>query len=77
MHPKLIVPLHFVCKRLEVLNQLALLRWSGGGPASEGQEATETQPVTRPAARHSYRSRWRSDTTDELTNRESVRLILS
>lgn len=40
------VPRHFVCKRLEVLNHLALLRWSGGGPASEGQEATETQPVT-------------------------------
>lgn len=44
------VPLNFVCKRLEVLNHLALLRWSGGGPASEGQEATETQLVTHPVS---------------------------
>lgn len=44
------VPLHFVCKRLEVLNHLALLSWSGGGPASEGQEAMKTQLVTQPAA---------------------------
>lgn len=43
------VPLHFVCKRLEVLNHLALLRWRGGGPASEGQEAMETQRVIHPA----------------------------
>lgn len=39
------VPLNFVCKRLEELLHLTLFRWSGGGPASEGQEATETQLV--------------------------------
>lgn len=44
------IPLHFVCKRLEVLNQLALLRWRGGGPVSDGQEAMETKLVTCPAA---------------------------
>lgn len=44
------VPLHFVCKRLGVLNHLALFRWGGAGPASDGQEAIETQLVTRPAA---------------------------
>lgn len=50
------VPLHFVCKRLEVLNHLALLRWRGGGPASEGQEAIETQPVTHPEAANSQQN---------------------
>lgn len=40
------IPRNFVCKRLEVLNHLALLKWRGGGPASEGQEAMKTQPVT-------------------------------
>lgn len=30
------VPFHFVCKRLVVLNHLALLRWRGGGPGSGG-----------------------------------------
>lgn len=44
------IPLHFVCKRLEALDHLALLRWRGGGPASEGQEAIETQLVTHPEA---------------------------
>lgn len=50
------IPLHFVCKRLEVLNHLALLRWRGGGPASEGQEAIETQLVTQPAATQPMKS---------------------
>lgn len=40
------VPLCFVCETLEVLNHLALLSVSGGGPASGGQEATETRLVT-------------------------------
>lgn len=40
------VPFHFVCKRLVVLNHLALLRWRGGGPGSVKEEVTQ-------AARHS------------------------
>lgn len=57
------VPLHFVCKRLEVLNHLALLRWrGGGGPASEGQEAIRTQPVTQPKAASSQQNSPHFDT---------------
>lgn len=64
------VPLHFMCKTLEVLNHLALLWLRGGGPASGGQVPTETCPVTWPwattpnRALHHGTSRQRSSLLD-------------
>lgn len=73
------VPLHFVCKRLEVLNHLALLRWRGGGPASEGQEAIETQLVTQPAAAGANESHHcqRPSQMNNWPDRERMRLSAS